>query len=767
MGFVTKFCALISLLAILSLANGRASSEGRKHYIVYMGSHSFKDSESVVTANHKMLDSIMDKSDERKEDTTVYHYTKAFRGFSAMLTPDQAQRLAESDSVISIFESKMNRVHTTRSWDFLGINALGDYNHQLLMSRSYDVIVGVIDTGVWPESKSFDDYGLGPVPSRFKGLCSTGQNFTSSNCNRKIIGARFYYKGFELEEGPLEAFGKPFFRSPRDADGHGSHTASTIAGAEVPNAALYDGIANGTARGGAPWARLAIYKACWFGFCEDADLLSAMDDAIDDGVDVISMSLGPGPPQPSYFDSVTSIGSFHAFQRGVLVSASAGNSFDPGTVTNAAPWVLTVAASTMDRDIPADIYLINAPPIRGFSINSYPMSGYNGLIAGSAAAAAGVPSENASFCEMNTLDPSLTKGKIVVCTLRSIFDDRTSKSVAIKEGGGVGIILIDPLAPDIGFQFVLPGTLIGLQEAEQLERYMASYTNPYGRISLTRTISNVKPAPQMAMFSSMGPNAVSPDVIKPDVTAPGVNVLAAWSPVAVDDTAGRPLDYNIISGTSMSCPHVSALAAIVKSYHPSWSPSAIKSAIMTTAKIQDNTRSSITRHPNNTRTTPFDYGSGQIDASAAVDPGLVYDFNTEDIIDFLCSSGATPEKLKNLTGETTYCKNSTTTATYNLNYPSIGVSSLNGTLSVVRTVTYVGKGSAVYKATIEAPEGVYVTVTPNELRFDMEGEKMSYRVDFKAYKKRSDGDDDQFVFGALTWSDGIHVVRSPIGLNIV
>ncbi|KAJ0638531.1 putative tripeptidyl-peptidase II [Helianthus annuus] len=82
----------------------------------------------------------------------------------------------------------------------------------------------------------------------------------------------------------------------------------------------------------------------------------------------------------------------------------------------------------------------------------------------------------------------------------------------------------------------------------------------------------------MAVFSSKGPNIITPDIIKPDITAPGVNILAAWSPVSTADS----INYNILSGTSMSCPHVSAVVALLKSVHPYWSPAAIKSAIMTT-----------------------------------------------------------------------------------------------------------------------------------------------------------------------------------------
>ena len=180
---------------------------------------------------------------------------------------------------------------------------------------------------------------------------------------RKIVGARFYSKGFEAEFGPLESINRTFFRSTRDSDGHGTHTASTVAGSLVANASLL-GIGGGSARGGAPAARLAIYKACWFGRCSDADILSALDDAIDDGVDILSLSLGHPPPLPSYFEDPISIGTFHAFQKGILVSAAAGNYLFPRTAINVAPWILTVGASTIDRELQSNIYLGNSKSIR-------------------------------------------------------------------------------------------------------------------------------------------------------------------------------------------------------------------------------------------------------------------------------------------------------------------------------------------------------------------------------------------------------------------
>lgn len=150
------------------------------------------------------------------------------------------------------------------------------------------------------------------------------------------------------------------YLSPRDAVGHGTHTAATAAGSLVHNVS-YNGLAMGTARGGAPRARLAAYKACWnidSGiFCSNADILKAFDEAIHDGVDVLSVSLGLGPP---FVLDAIAVGSFHAVAKGITVVSSAGNSGPRSqTVENVAPWMISVAASTIDRSFPSLITLGN------------------------------------------------------------------------------------------------------------------------------------------------------------------------------------------------------------------------------------------------------------------------------------------------------------------------------------------------------------------------------------------------------------------------
>lgn len=181
-----------------------------------------------------------------------------------------------------------------------------------------------------------------------------------------------------------------------------------------------------------------------------------------------------------------------------------------------------------------------------------------------------------------------------------------------------------------------------------------------------------------------------------------------------------------------------------------------------TASVMDNTNGIIGRDPNGTQTSPFDYGSGHVNPVASLNPGLVYNFNSQDVLNFLCSTGASPAQLKNLTGELTKCQKSPI-ASYNFNYPSIGVSNLNGSLSVYRTVTYYGHEPTVYLASVENPAGVNVTVIPTQLKFGKTGENITFRIDFTPFKN-SNGN---FVFGALTWNNGIQRVRSPIGLNVV
>lgn len=227
----------------------------------------------------------------------------------------------------------------------------------------YIVIIVFNKSGIWPESKSFhEEPNMQPIPKTWRGKCVNGENFDpKKSCNLKLIGARYYLKGYELEHGLLNTTGNLEYQSPRDANGHGTHTASTAVGSTVKKASFL-GFGEGTARGGAPRARLAIYKVCWEdGRCSEADILAAFDEAIHDGVDVISASFGSPPPLVPLYNSSSDIGSFHAMQKGISVIFSAGNNGpDPSLVQNVAPWSTCVGASSIDRNFPTRILLDNS-----------------------------------------------------------------------------------------------------------------------------------------------------------------------------------------------------------------------------------------------------------------------------------------------------------------------------------------------------------------------------------------------------------------------
>jgi hypothetical protein len=182
---------------------------------------------------------------------------------------------------------------------------------------------------------------------------------------RKLIGARYFYKGFLLAN-PHRAKNVSL-HSARDSEGHGSHTLSTAGGNFVANASVF-GYGNGTASGGSPKARVAAYKVCWDS-CYDADILAGFEAAISDGVDVLSVSLGSNFPVEFYHSSI-SIGSFHAVANNIIVVASGGNSGpDPGTVSNLEPWTLTVAASTIDRDFTSYVILGNKKILKVYCLS--------------------------------------------------------------------------------------------------------------------------------------------------------------------------------------------------------------------------------------------------------------------------------------------------------------------------------------------------------------------------------------------------------------
>ncbi|KAF3321447.1 Subtilisin-like protease SBT5.4 [Carex littledalei] len=744
MGYRHFWFALLSYF----LLKENAIAADKVPYIVYLGeaprllagSNKALQYATVAKSHFELLGPILG-SLKAAENAIFYSYTQHINGFAVTLDEDTAKKISKLPGVVSVFPSREYELHTTRSWQFLGLESDGNVisNNSLWSKAGYgkDTIIGNIDTGVWPESKSFADDGMAAVPSQWKGICQNDFD-ASFTCNKKLIGARYFYKGYEAFYGPLNVT-----YTPRDKSGHGAHTLSTAGGTFVANASFF-GHGSGTAKGGSPYARVAAYKVCWPEHgrgCFDADIIAAFDAAISDGVHVVSVSLG-GPPR-DYFEDGIAIGSFHAVKNGIKVVCSAGNSGPTaGTVSNLAPWIFTVAASTMDREFPAYVSFGNTS-LKGLSLSSTSLAqGKYPIIIG--------------LCLLGSLDSAKVKGSIVICTSGNITS--VEKGEAVLEAGGVGMVFISAgnvISPD---EHVLPAVAITNSDGQTLLSYFESNSSVLGYITKPETVLNTMPAPYMASFSSQGPNTITPGILKPDITAPGVLVLAAWtestSPTGRDFDKRR-VKFNTISGTSMSCPHISGIVGLLHTLYPNWSPAAIRSAIMTTASIKDNQGKNILSSSFITA-TPFSYGSGHVNPNAAADPGLIYDLNATDYLNFLCSLGYNSTQLSSF--QSGYQCPSNRLAIKDLNYPSFSIYNLTGSVTVTRKVKNVGPAGT-YNVTVEEPRGIRVKVEPGSLTFSV-GEEKKFNVTFNV-----DTPSTTYIFGSITWSDGTRYVRSPVSVR--
>jgi hypothetical protein len=249
----------------------------------------------------------------------------------------------------------------------------------------------------------------------------------------------------------------------------------------------------------------------------------------------------------------------------------------------------------------------------------------------------------------------------------------------------------------------------------------------------------------LADFSSRGPNLTAPDILKPDVVAPGVNILAGQTPDVANGIRNELFQY--LSGTSMSTPQVAGIAALIREAHPDWSPAAIKSALVTTA------RQDIVREDGVTPADPFDIGGGHVVPNSAVEPGLIYEADRQDYQAFLC--GQPDTVIDAAVCEQLIADGYPTDAT-GLNLPSITVSALAGSKTVSRTVTNTGAATQ-YNAEVAAPPGINVEVNPSVLSLGA-GETGRYDVTLSTVNANL----HQWQFGSLSWVSTQHKVRSPI-----
>jgi hypothetical protein len=284
-------------------------------------------------------------------------------------------------------------------------------------------------------------------------------------------------------------------------------------------------------------------------------------------------------------------------------------------------------------------------------------------------------------------------------------------------------------------------------------------------MSFKETRFGVKPSPRVSSYSSRGPSNSCPFVLKPDITAPGTSILAA-SPtnIPVLELKSKKFfsKFNIRSGTSMACPHVAGVAALIKGVHRDWSPAAIRSAIMTTSDILDNTKEPIKDiGKGNKAATPFAMGAGHVNPNRALDPGLVYDVGVQDYVNLLCALNFTQ---KHITAITRSSFNDCSKPSLDLNYPSFiaffnAGNSSKTTHHFHRTVTNVGEGQTTYVANVTPIKSFRISVIPNKLVFKKKNEKISYRLSIEGPRIIQK---NKLSFGYLTWKDEKHVVRSPI-----
>lgn len=687
------------------------------------------------------------------ENSLLYTYDNVLHGFSALLSENELRNLKNFPGFLSASKDKIVTLDTTHTTDFLSLNP----SSGLWPASGFgkDVIIGVVDSGFWPESRSFNDDGMGEIPGKWKGGCDSGENFNSSMCNKKVIGARYFNKALVAKNPGV----KITMNSPRDVDGHGTHTASTAAGNYVDNVSFF-GYAKGTAKGVAPRARLAIYKVTWFEGAYTSDVIAGIDQAVADGVDILSISLGFYGVDP-FYENPLAIASFGAMEKGVLVAVSAGND-GPGSKTlhNDIPWALTVAASTVDRTFAGTLTLGNGQVIAGWTmfpasvlLENYPLF-YNKTMA---------------LCD----DPELLSRSpfaIIIC-------DDTGKTLEqlehVTRSNSVGAVFIseDPVLFEKG-GVPWPAVVVTRKEGKSVIDYAKSAKEPLASIKFQETILGKKPAPSVALYSSRGPSKNYPGVLKPDLMAPGSLVLAAFTPVRASAMIGYQMtlssEYTMMSGTSMACPHAAGVAAMLRGSHPDWSPAAIRSAMMTTANNLDNTNSPIKDFGNKMQiASPLDMGVGQIVPNRALDPGLVYDIAPKEYITLLCFMNYTKQQISIITRRSSTQINCSRTSG-DINYPSFVAVQSNQTKTTVqvfqRTVMNVGAGAAEYHANITAPKGSKVTVSPGKLVFLKKYEKQSYSLTISSKAITSKNGSMVSSFGWLSWIEehGKYVVRSPI-----
>jgi subtilisin family serine protease len=607
-------------------------------------------------------------------------FRTAYGGVSATLPANKIGALLKTPGVVAVQEDTLQHplddntsfIGAAAVWPSLG----GQVN------AGTNVVVGVIDTGIWPEHPMMNDPGLPAPPKPLSSYrCDFGDGTdvahlgSAFTCNNKLIGA---YDETATYMANVGSDGQEFCNdttgvcSARDSEGHGTHTATTAAGSQVSSAVLY-GVQRGPISGIAPGAHVIAYRVCMAEGCYNSDSVRAVQQAILDGVNVINFSISGGA-QP-YSDPVE-LAFLDATNAGISVNASAGNAGPgAGTSDHAGPWVTTVGASTGPRSFTSTLHL-TADGGATFDMPGFTLT--DGISTPAPVVlAASIPGEDA-LCQ-SELGTGAATGKVVLCQRGG--NARIDKGFNVSLGGAAGMVLYNAVKQDTETDnHWLPAIHVD-GPSTALLAFVNGNTNVMA--SFAQGTPTATQADVMASFSSRGPSG---DWIKPDITAPGIQVLAGMTPEPDQTTPTNGPSgnlYQAIAGTSMSSPHAAGVAALVKSAHPSWTPEEIKSALMTSS-VQ-----AVVKEDGVTPATPFDMGAGSIRANLAVNPTLVFN---ETYAGFVAAGTDPIHRI-------------------DLNIASIDATTMPGMITTKRTAINVSGKSQKLAVSTQAPAGVSIIIS--------------------------------------------------------
>lgn len=585
--------------------------------------------------------------------------------FSAPRTAVEA--IASLPGVVGVYPDTARQLQTTRTPALIGATAL--WNGQVgAPSTGAGIVVGLIDSGIWPEHPSFADAapaGPSAAPAGWRGMpCAFGSDAPDDPpfaCNNKILGARRIMVSYD-RVNPAQP-GE--FVSARDESGHGTLVASIAAGnSGVPAAFLGNPL--GSAAGVAPAAQLAVYKVCGRAGCYDSDAVAAVEQAIVDGVDIIHLPLSGGADP--YTDPL-SLALLDAYNAGIFVVTAAGNNGLGDASGRHEPWSTTVGATRVDRTFASALTLRAGTK----SLIVYGASATPGIVAATPIALAAAAGDAA--CAATSPAGSFT-GRIVVCQRGG--GSRVEKSFNVRSRGGVGMILINPSSASVNpDNHYLPTVHLDKAAGDAVLAFLSANTGVTA--TFTRAAALASTGDVIGSFTSRGGAGQPLGISKPDLAAPGVQILGGHTPrpAALDGGPGGET-FQIVEGTSLASAHVAGAAALLLSLNPTWSPDHVKSALMLTA-------TTAVKKDSGAAGDQFDFGSGRVRLDLAARPGIAIVPGDDE---FVSKRGSL----------------------WDVNYPAVYVPRMPGAVNTRRTLQNLENSVATWNLQVVSSAGFKVTV---------------------------------------------------------